>query len=56
MESGADLKITDYDNRNAFGQMIRGDNSELLEIVYEDALRYDRTRNARYTNQYGLIH
>lgn len=56
LESGADLANKDKGKLNAYHEMVRSDNHELLKCVWPHVKRLDDDRDFDKPGSFGLIH
>lgn len=56
VEHGADLKVANVGGLCSFDHIIAGDHVELLEILWSEAIDYDRNRDTKKLGTSGLVH
>lgn len=56
LENGADVNSTNRSGLSIFDHIVSADHVDLLEILWNEALAYDKSRDTKMKASAGLIH
>ena len=56
MENGADITLKNNNNLSAYEEIIRNDNSELLECIFKDVQMDQKARKMNEKGGFGILH
>lgn len=56
LENGADINSTNRSGLSLFDHIVNADHVDLLEILWNEALAYDKSRDTKRVASAGLVH